>query len=75
MKEIKQFWKLLGLGNTCNTCYYWQYLSCYPKPSKSQLIMKEEHLDRAKFIFKGREVKITKSGQRAAIAIWSSDCK
>ena len=26
--------------------------------------MREEHLDKAKFIFKGSEVKITKSGQR-----------
>ena len=26
--------------------------------------MKEEHLDKAIFIFKGSEVKITKSGQR-----------
>ena len=26
--------------------------------------MKEEHLDKVKFIFKGSEVKITKRGQR-----------
>ena len=26
--------------------------------------MKEEHFDRAKFIFKGRDIKITKSRQR-----------
>ena len=36
----------------------------YPKPSKYHLILKEEHLDKAKFIFKRSEVKITKSGQR-----------
>ena len=36
----------------------------YPKPSKSYLIVKEEHFDRAKFIFKEIEFKITKSGQR-----------
>ena len=36
----------------------------YPKPSKSHLIVKEEHFDREKFIFKGSEVKITKSGQQ-----------
>ena len=35
----------------------------YLKPSKSHLIVREKHFDRAKFIFKGREVKITKSGQ------------
>ena len=36
----------------------------YPKPSKFHLTIKEEHLDRAKFIFKRSEVKITKNGQR-----------
>ena len=36
----------------------------HPKLSKFHLIVEEEHLDRAKFIFKGSEVKITKNGQR-----------
>ena len=38
--------------------------------------MKEEHLDRAKFIFKGSEVKTTKSGQRhLGVAIGSKEFK
>ena len=38
--------------------------------------MKEKHLDRAKFIFKGSEVKITKSGQRhLGTAIKSNEFK
>ena len=54
--EIKQYWELLlQVGPK---------YSHYPKPSKSHLIVKEEHFDKAKFIFKGSEVKITKSGQR-----------
>ena len=36
----------------------------YPKPSKSHLIVKEEHLDKTKFIFKGSEAEIAKIGQR-----------
>ena len=36
----------------------------YPKASKSYLTVIEEHFDRAKFIFKEIELKITKSGQR-----------
>ena len=50
--------------------------SYYPKPSKSHLIVKEEHFDKAKFIFKGSEVKITKSGQRhLGAAIGSEEFK
>ena len=38
--------------------------------------MKEEHFDRAKFIFKGREAKITKSSQRhVGAAIESKEFK
>ena len=44
----------------------------YPKPSKSHLIVKEEHLDKVKFIFKGSEVKITKRGQRHLGAVIGS---
>ena len=48
----------------------------YPKPSKSYLIVKEEHFDRAKFIFKEIEFKITKSGQRLlGAAIGNKECK
>ena len=43
IKEIKQYWEpLLQVGP--------KYVY-YPKPSKSHLIVKEEHFDRAKFIF------------------------
>ena len=38
--------------------------------------MKEEHLDRAKFIFRGNKVKITKNGQRQlGAAIGSKEFK
>ena len=55
IKEIKQYWELLlQIGPK---------YGYYPKSSKSHLIVKEEHLDRAKFMFTGSEAKITKSGQ------------
>ena len=55
IKEIKQYWELLlQVGPK---------YGYYPKPSKSHLIVKEEHLDKAKFMFKRNEVKITNSGQ------------
>ena len=60
IEEIKQYRELLLQKWVQNT-------SCYLKPSKSRLIMKEEHFGRvlySKIIFKGSEVKITKSGQR-----------
>ena len=44
----------------------------YPNPSKSDIIVKEEHLDKAKFTFKGREVKITKNDQRHLEAVIGS---
>ena len=48
----------------------------YLKPLKSHLIVKEEHFDKAKFIFKGSKVKITKSGQqRLGAAIESKEFK
>ena len=50
--------------------------SYYPKPSKSHLIVKDEHLDKAKFTFKGSEVKITKSRQQhLGAAIGSKEFK
>ena len=48
----------------------------YPKPLNSNLIVKEEHFDKAKFIFKGSKVKITKSSQqRLGAAIGSKAFK
>ena len=55
IEEIKQYWELLVQVGPRD--------GYYPKPSKSHLIVKEEHLGKTKFIFKGSEVKITKSGQ------------
>ena len=68
VKEIKQYWQLLlQVGPK---------YGYYPNPSKSHLIVKEEHLDRTKFIFKEIEVKITKSGQRhLGAAIGSKEFK
>ena len=43
IKEIKQYWEPLLQVDP-------KY-GYYPKPSKSHLIVKEEHFDRAKFIF------------------------
>lgn len=46
----------------------------YSKPSKSHLIVKGEHLDKGKVIFKGSEVKITKNGwQKLGSAIESKE--
>ena len=55
IEEIKQYWELLVQVGPRD--------SYYPKPSKSHLTVKEEHLGKTKFVFKGSEVKITKSGQ------------
>ena len=68
IKEVKRYWELLVRVGP-------KY-GYYPKPSKYHLILKEEHLDKAKFIFKGSEVKITKSGQRhLGAAIESTEFK
>ena len=56
IKKIKQYWEL-----STQVSPKYDY---YPKPSKSHLIVKEKHFDIAKFIFKGREVKIANNGQR-----------
>ena len=63
IKEIKQYWELLfQVGPKYGN---------YPN-----LIVKEEHLDRAKLILKGSEVKIMKSGQRhSGAAIGSNEFK
>ena len=68
IKEIKQYWELLLQVS--------RKYGYYPKPSNTHLIVKEEHLDKARFIFKGSEIKITKSSQRhLGAAIGSKEFK
>ena len=64
IKEIDQYWELLlQMGPK---------YGYYPEPSKSHPTVKEEHLDRAKLIFKGSEVKYYK---KRLTTPWSRDWK
>ena len=68
IKEIEQYWELLLQVGPKH--------GYYPKPSNSRLIVKEEHLNKAKFIFKGSEAEIAKiSQQHLGVAVGSKEFK
>ena len=64
IKDLHRWWmKLLEIGPK---------FGYYPKPSKSYLIVKEEHLEEARNLFEGTSIKITSSGKRHLGAVIGS---